>query len=109
MRSGQLILQSDDHSITFGDLQRQHLDVLRESTGERTQLGHPGAAHSSELGFKGADALLQGLGRRSPVTDCGSTELGEKIGRSCITIGKRCNQPTLAVVVVRDGRALQRR
>src|SRR5216683_550431 len=82
MRSGQLILQSDDHSITFGDLQRQHLDVLRESTGERTQLGHPGAAHSSELGFKGADALLQGLGRRSPVADFGSTELGEKIGRT---------------------------
>ena len=63
IRSRQFILQAGNHLVTLGNLQRQHLDVLRERAGQRAQFGHLGTAHGPEVGFKGADAILQCLRR----------------------------------------------
>ncbi|WGD53489.1 hypothetical protein QA641_06115 [Bradyrhizobium sp. CB1650] len=79
---GQFILQAHDLRIAFGDLQRQHLNVLGKRASEPEQLGHLGAADGPEFGFEGADALLQGVGRRSTLAGFSGTKLGEKIGNT---------------------------
>jgi hypothetical protein len=45
--SRQLRSQTFDDGISLGELQRQHLDVLRERPGERPQLRHLGTTHGA--------------------------------------------------------------
>jgi hypothetical protein len=66
--SGQLLPQTFDDAIGLGDLQRQHLDVLRERVGGRPQFGQLGTAHGAQFCSRARMRALRALGddRRWP-------------------------------------------